>query len=141
MQDFNDKMEEIKNATETPETDDIPGGQIETPSDEQFKKEMEQAGFDDKTIEDMTKKKNIDGNEDYTEEEMEELKKQVVDGLEDACKKKGGSALASTIVKNATLNTIEDYEQLDAELWERVGEPYCNWGWFHKYLSMVCLDL
>ena len=110
MQDFNDKMEEIKNATETPEMDDIPGGQIETPSDEQFQKEMEQAGFDDKTIEDMTKKKNIDGNEDYTEEEMEELKKQVVDGLEDACKKKGGSALASTIVKNAVKQKLHDAE-------------------------------
>ena len=110
MQDFNDKMEEIKNATETPEMDDIPGGQIETPSDEQFQKEMEQAGFDDKTIEDMTKKKNIDGNGDYTEEEMEELKKQVVDGLEDACKKKGGSALASTIVKNAVKQKLHDAE-------------------------------
>ena len=110
MQDFNDKMEEIKNATETPEMDDIPGGQIETPSDEQFQKEMEQAGFDDETIKDMTKKKNIDGNEDYTEEEMEELKKQVVDGLEDACKKKGGSALASTIVKNAVKQKLHDAE-------------------------------
>ena len=27
---------------------------------------------------------------------------------------------------------------MDAELWEKVGEPYCNWGWFHKYLSIVC---
>ena len=32
---------------------------------------------------------------------MEELKKQVVDGLEDACKKKGGSALASLLLKNS----------------------------------------
>ena len=110
MEEFNDKMDEIKNATDTPDMDDIPGGQIENPSDEQFKKEMEQAGFDDKTIEDMTKKKNINGNDDYTEEEMDELKKQVVDGLEDACKKKGGSALASTIVKNAVKQKLHDAE-------------------------------
>ena len=110
MEEFNDKMDEIKNATDTPDMSDIPGGQIETPSDEQFKKEMEQAGFDDKTIDDMTKKKNINGNDDYTEEEMEELKKQVVDGLEDACKKKGGSALASTIVKNAVKQKLHDAE-------------------------------
>ena len=110
MEEFNDKMDEIKNATDTPDMSEIPGGQIETPSDEQFKKEMEQAGFDDKTIDDMTKKKNINGNDDYTEEEMEELKKQVVDGLEDACKKKGGSALASTIVKNAVKQKLHDAE-------------------------------
>ena len=41
---------------------------------------------------------------------MDELKKQVVDGLEDACKKKGGSALASTIVKNSLKRKINDEE-------------------------------
>lgn len=47
---------------------------------------------------------------------------------------------AAEIVQNATLDSITDYEKLDADLWEKIGEPYCNWGWFHKYLSMVCPD-
>ena len=110
MQDFNDKMREIKDATDEPEDSEIPGGQIEKPSDEDFKEDMKKAGFDDKTIDDMTKKKNTDGNEDYNEKEMDELKKQVVDGLEDSCKKKGGSALASTIVKNSLKRKINDEE-------------------------------
>lgn len=110
MKDFNDKMREIKDATDVPEDEEIPGGQIENPSDEAFKDDMKKAGFDDKTIDEMTKKKNIDSNEDYNEKEMDELKKQVVDGLEDACKKKGGSALASTIVKNSLKRKINDEE-------------------------------
>ena len=47
---------------------------------------------------------------------------------------------AAQIVQSATLESIADYEKLDADLWKKVGEPYCNWGWFHKYLSMVCPD-
>lgn len=108
MQDFNDKMRDIKDATDIPENNEIPGGQIEKPSDEDFKNDMKKAGFDDKTIDEMTKKKNINGNDDYDEKEMDELKKQVVDGLEDACKKKGGSALASTIVKNSLKRKINN---------------------------------
>ena len=108
MKDFNDKMREIKDATDVPEDKEITGGQIETPSDDDFKEDMKKSGFDDKTIDEMTNKKNIDGNEDYSESEMEELKKQVVDGLEDACKKKGGSALASTIVKNSLKRKINN---------------------------------
>jgi hypothetical protein len=110
MKDFNDKMRENKDATDEPKDDEIPGGQIENPSDEDFKDDMKKAGFDDKTIDEMTKKKNTDGNEDYNEKEMDELKKQVVDGLEDSCKKKGGSALASTIVKNSLKRKINDEE-------------------------------
>ena len=110
MGDFQDKIEDIKNSTSAPESNEMPGGQIETPSDDAFKEDMQKAGFDDKTIEKMTKKKNIDSNEDYSEEEMDELRKDVVDGLEDACKKKGGSALASTIVKNAIKRKLSNEE-------------------------------
>ena len=110
MSDFNDKMREIKDATDVPEDKEITGGQIETPSDDDFKEDMKKAGFDNKTIDEMTNKKNVNGNEDYSEKEMEELKKQVVDGLEDACKKKGGSALASTIVKNSLKRKINNEE-------------------------------
>ena len=110
MRDFHEKIQEIKDTTDVPEGNDTPGGQIETPSDESFKDDMKKAGFDDKTIGEMTKKKNINASEDYNEEEIQELKKQVVDGLEDACKKKGGSALASTIVKNALRNKLNNDE-------------------------------
>ena len=110
MKDFGEKMREIKDATDVPEGNDTPGGQIETPSDESFKDDMRKGGFDDKSIEEMTKKKNTNPNDDYSEEEMDELKQQVVDGLEDACKKKGGSALASTIVKNSLKRKINDEE-------------------------------
>lgn len=110
MKDFGEKMREIKDATDVPESNDTPGGQIETPSDESFKDDMRKGGFDDKSIDEMTKKKNTNPNDDYSEEEMDELKQQVVDGLEDACKKKGGSALASTIVKNSLKRKINDEE-------------------------------
>lgn len=110
MQDFSDKIDEIKNATDVSKDDEIPGGQIETPSDESFRDDMKKSGFDDKTIEDMTKKKNINSNDDYTEEEMDELRKNVVDGLEKSCKEKGGSALASTIVKNAVKRKLNNDE-------------------------------
>lgn len=110
MEDFGEKMREIKDATDTPEGNDTPGGQIETPSDESFKDDMRKGGFDDKSIDEMTNKKNTNPKDDYSEEEMEELKQQVVDGLEDACKKKGGSALASTIIKNSLKRKINDEE-------------------------------
>lgn len=110
IDDFSDKIDEIKNATDITNEDEIPGGQIETPSDESFKDDMKKAGFDDKEIEEMTKKKNINSNEDYSEEEIKELKKQIVDGLENACKKKGGSALASTIVKNSIKRKLNNDE-------------------------------
>lgn len=110
MKDFNDKIDEIKNTTDVSDSYDIPGGQIENPSDDTFKDEMKKAGFDDKTIDKMNKEKNVNGNEDFSEEETEELRKKVVDGLEDACQKKGGSALASTIVKNAIRRKLNNDE-------------------------------
>ena len=110
MTDFNETMREIKDATDIPESNETTGGQIENPSDEDFKSDMKKGGFDDETIDEMTKKKNTNPNDDYSEEEMEKLKKQVVDGLEDACKKKGGSALASTIVKNSLKRKLNDEE-------------------------------
>ena len=46
----------------------------------------------------------------------------------------------SEIVCNATLDSLDDYEKLDATLWSEIGEPYCNWSWFHKYLAMANPD-
>ena len=120
MKEFSDKVDDIKNMTDTPESESMPGGQIDKPSDETFKDEMKKAGFDDESIEKMTHEKNVDGSEDYSEKEMDKLRKQVVDGLENACKRKGGSALASTIVKNAMKKKIDDDE------WDNMLEIFLN---------------
>lgn len=53
-----------------------------------------------------------------TEDEALELGRNIRDAL----------IKATEIVQNSTLESITDYELLDAELWEKVGEPYCNWG-------------
>ena len=110
MKDFRDKMDEIKNATDNTVEDDSIAGQVNTPSDENFKDEMKEAGFDDKTIDDMIQKKNENSEGDYNEEEMEELKKKVIDGLEHSCEKKGGSALASTVVKSSLKKKLNNDE-------------------------------
>ena len=111
MKDFHDKMDEIKSATDNTSGDDSIAGQINTPTDETFKDEMKKAGFDDKTIDEMSQKKNEDtGGGDYSEKEIEELKKKVIDGLEHSCEEKGGSALASTIVKTALSKKLNDDE-------------------------------
>ena len=110
MKDFRDRMDDIKNATDTKAGDDSIAGQIDTPSDETFKDEMKKSGFDDKTIDGMCQKKNEDSGEEYDEKEMDELKKKVIDGLEHSCEEKGGSALASTIVKTALTKKLNDDE-------------------------------
>lgn len=110
LKDFDDKIKEIKDTTDIPEDKEVPGGQIETPSDESFKDDMKKAGFDDKTIEEMTNKKNDDGSGEFSEEEIDKLKKQAIDGLEKSCKEKGGSALASSIVKNSLKRKITNEE-------------------------------
>ena len=110
MEEFKDKMEDIKSGTDPQKEGETTAGQIETPTDETFKDEMKRSGFDDKTTDEMTKKKNVSVKDDFTEKEMEELKKQVIDGLEKSCEEKGGSALASTIVKNSLKRTLTDEE-------------------------------
>ena len=42
----------------------------------------------------------------------------------------------SSIVKNAELHTLEDYEKLHDLLVKEFGEQICN-GWVHKYFSML----
>ena len=109
IEDFDEKIQDVKNSTNAPEDNTI-GGHIETPSDETFKEDMKKGGFNDETIDEMTQKKNTDTNSEYSEEEMEKLTKSVVDGLEKACEKKGGSALASTIVKNSLKRKLNNDE-------------------------------
>jgi hypothetical protein len=68
---------------------------------------MEEAGVDMESIKKLTKEKNIDSNSDYSEEELEEMTQQVIDGLEKRCKG-GRSALADTIVTAAASRKISD---------------------------------
>lgn len=79
-------------------------------SDEDLKSDMERAGISEEDIKDMTDTKNLDTTEDMSEEEMEKLKKDIVDGLEKKCEKRGGSALSKTIVKSAMKSKIENDE-------------------------------
>ena len=105
MEEFNDKIEDMKHVND-PKMNNAPGGIMETPSDEDVIKDMKKSGLDDKSIEKITKEKNIDTTQDISEAEMEKLKKQAIEGLER--KIKGGSALADTIVTNSLQHKITD---------------------------------
>lgn len=47
---------------------------------------------------------------------------------------------AVTIIQESTLDSLEAYEALDDQLKSEVGSQYYNWGWFHKYCSLICND-
>lgn len=127
MGEFNDKMEEMKASKDDDGGDDgVVGGQIETPSDETFRKEMQQAGLNNQSIDKMVKEKNTDTTTDYSEEELEELRKQVIDGLEKQCRKNGGSSLATSIAKNSSKRKISDEE------WEKILEMFLSQKSEHK---------
>ena len=42
------------------------------------------------------------------------------------------------IINNATLDNLSDFEKLDDDLKQGVGEQYYNLAWFHKYFSLIC---
>lgn len=44
------------------------------------------------------------------------------------------------IIQEANLDSLEAYEKLDDTLKDEVGSQYYNWGWFHKYFSIICND-
>ena len=44
------------------------------------------------------------------------------------------------IIRETTLDSLEAYEKLDDTLREEVGSQYYNWGWFHKYYSLIYND-
>lgn len=79
-------------------------------SDEDLKNDMERAGISEEDIKEMTDTKNTDTTEDMSEDELNKLKKDIVDGLEKKCEKRGGSALSKTIVKSAMKSKIENDE-------------------------------
>lgn len=108
MDKFNSDLEGIKDIIDTPDEKGAtqPGGKMETPSDEDVKNDMKDAGMDRGSIEKTLKEKNVDTTKDYSEEEIEEMTQQVIDGLEKSCK--GRSSLADTIATAAASRKIKD---------------------------------
>jgi len=91
-----DKMKEGEDGSGS-----LAGEKIDNPDNDALKNDMKSVGFSDKDIEEMDKIKNQDTSKDFNEEELDNIKKKVVDGLEKKCESRGGSALAKTVVKNA----------------------------------------
>ena len=68
--------------------------------------------------------------QELSEEEALTLGKDIRDAL----------VKGARIIQEATLDSLEAYEKLDDTLKEEVGSQYYNWGWFHKYYSIICND-
>lgn len=102
-----DKFDEIKDGGNADDAD-LAGETIDEVSDEKLKNDMSKAGVSKKDISEMTSNKNNESKID--EKELEELQRKVAKGLEKKCAKKGGSALATTIVRNALKKKINDEE-------------------------------
>lgn len=79
-------------------------------SDDDLKSDMSRAGISDEDIDEMTSTKNDDTTSEMSKDELDKIKKGVIDGLEKKCEKRGGSALAKTVVKNALRAKIENDE-------------------------------
>ena len=88
----------------------LAGQEIGEVSDKDIKGDMEKAGVSKEDIEKMSKASAENPMDGVSEEESEKLKKSVVDGLEKKCAKKGGSALAKTIVKHAMKSRLNNDE-------------------------------
>ena len=105
---FDHAADELKEGEDG--TGKLAGEHRDSVSNEDLEKDMKNAGLSEKDIKEMIKTKDHDTSKDYSDEEIEEIKKEVVDGLEKKCKKRGGSALAKTVVKNALKAKIENDE-------------------------------
>ncbi len=42
------------------------------------------------------------------------------------------------VIREASLDSLEAYEKLDQDLKAALGDQFYNWGWIHKYLSIIC---
>ena len=109
LEDFNDVSDELKNTIETPDDAIQPGGQMNTPDDYSVKKDLEKAGLNKKDIDKTIIEKNKKISDDYTEEEIDEIEQQVIDGLEKRCKN-GESALANTILSSSVKRKLNNDE-------------------------------
>ena len=88
----------------------LAGQQISGVSDDALKSDMSKAGMSDKDIEEMQEMKDDDGFEGVSKEDLREMRREIVKGLEKKCAKKGGSALAKNIVRSALKQKIDDEE-------------------------------
>lgn len=88
----------------------LAGQEIGDVSDKDIEGDMSKAGVSKEDIEKMSKASAENPMEGMSEEESDKLKKEVVDGLEKKCSKKGGSALAKTIVKHAMKSKLNNDE-------------------------------
>ena len=105
---FESTMDKLKEGDDG--TGKLAGEHRDKVSDEELKSDMSRAGVSGEDIEEMTDIKNDDTSSEIGRDELEKIKKGVIDGLEDKCKKRGGSALAKTVVKNALRAKIENDE-------------------------------
>ena len=88
----------------------LAGENIGNVSDKNIQSDMSKAGISQKDINEMSKMSKQNPMDHISEDEMDTLKKQVVDGLEKQCQARGGSALAQTIVKHALKSKINNDE-------------------------------
>ena len=103
----NQSIDEIKEGSDDAE---MPGEQIGEVSEKDIQGDMEKAGIAKEDIERMKQASKEDKRVELDDENAKALKKQVVDGLEKKCAKRGGSALARTIVKQALKSKVNDDE-------------------------------
>ena len=98
-QDFNDKIEELKNSKDEPDINELPGGLIETPTDDIIRKEMEKAGLSKKDIDRVNEKKSkvIDKTDE------DNVKKEAIESYDKFRREHGGkgSALYSKYAKHS----------------------------------------
>lgn len=109
LEDFNDASDELKNTIDTPDDNIQPGGKMNTPDDYSVKKDLEKAGLNKKAIDKTIIEKNKKISDDYTEEEIDEIEQQVIDGLEKRCKN-GESALANSIISASEKRKLNNDE-------------------------------
>lgn len=109
LEDFNDVTDELKNTIDTPDDNIQPGGKMNTPDDYSVKKDLEKAGLNKKAIDKTIIEKNKKISDDYTEEEIDEIEQQVIDGLEKRCKD-GESALANSIISASEKRKLNNDE-------------------------------
>lgn len=88
----------------------LAGEHIDNVSDKSLNDDMKKAGVKDGDIKEMNKMKEDDGLDDINEDDIRDMKREIIKGLNKKCEKKGGSALAQTIVRNALKVKIEDEE-------------------------------
>lgn len=68
--------------------------------------------------------------QELTDEEALVLGKEIRDAL----------VRGTEVIKNAQLDSLADYEKLDDDLKAAVGSKFYDWGWFHKYYSIIYPD-